>query len=199
MMQAPTWTYIPYTIPNFDEVQRELSADFITDMVRNQMVKGSLGDFCYINRSVINDRTPGTQRFLQSIGLLDRWAWVGYIIVKPGCHFPVHVDSTYPQDACYGLNIPVLNATKSYTVFYEVDGYSNNVEKEHDDRVTYATFRDDQIIREIDRVETNQCYWVNVSIPHRPVVEHGNERIICSMRFRPEIHDWFEKHLKKDG
>ena len=192
-MQVPSWTYTYVDIPNLDKIQQELASEPMMALAKESVPEDRLYDFVYLKRDQVEQYIPETLKFFSSVGLGQKWFYMAYVIVRKSSLMPIHVDYVNPEDGCFALNLPVKNTKDSYTVFYEVQGKMEDGVKVVDNKITYGTFTEDQVIKEISRCDANRPYWMNTSIAHRPEVLHENERIICSIRFRPEIFEWFDK------
>jgi hypothetical protein len=196
-----SWTYALVDAPNFDELRQELSRKEFIDIVKRNTPDSALSDFVVLNRDELEKYVPKTIEFINSIGLSkDRWFMAAFIITRPGFKTSVHVDSAINPNAYYALNFPLINTDDTHTVFYEVKDDISHIQEMGIHGANYGVYTDDQIVREIARVQSNKPYWVNIRCPHRPEFSHNKERIMCSFRFKPEPHEWFDEHypnLKK--
>ena len=93
----------------------------------------------------------------------------------------IHVDN----NSDFGLNIPVYNCQDSCTVWYDSTPTGQNVSAEYhlnyDIEVNPLLCQDDA--KEIGRCDANVPHWINVNIPHRPMIMHDKLRINASLRF----------------
>jgi hypothetical protein len=185
---AQDWCYLKIDIENLPVIQQELLLAFNNLFPDQSKI---VGDFVQIWRKDIESRLPETKKFLKKINLLDRWTYMAFITGNHGMSIPMHVDDivTSPNARCYSLNIPVLNCENSYTVFYDAK-ILDPIYEPSDIRKT-ALRCDENTAAEIDRLETSQTAWVNVTKPHKPVLNHNFPRAVASLRFHPELHDYF--------
>lgn len=190
---VPDWYYRKCAID--PELLLAIQSELVPAM--EQLVPGYTeirGQFARSSVSVIKEISPSTTKFIESIGLLDRWTDVSIITANNNHPFrwPIHVDdSTYSR--CIALNIPILNCENSYTAWYE----SNEPIKRSADpkslttEQAYSLYYADDKSKEVMRMDANQCAFINVALPHRPVVEHTKPRVLISTRFSPELFDYF--------
>lgn len=129
-----------------------------------------------------------------SWGLGDRLAELSFIIIPPNGHFPIHRD--YPKWTFrnVGLLMPVLNCEDSYTAIYDAEVVEDTLGGiVGENAYAHRAQRVDELRAvEIARVPSNSANWLNVYQPHAPVVTHKNYRVTFSIRFRPELFDYFE-------
>lgn len=182
--EKPTWRYRYVTIPNLETIQSELYEAF--NIVYDNDVNQMTPDYVFGRGYIIEEYLPKTKEFLNELGILDRWAFVGFVTGNKGESLPLHVDTLDWKRICYGLNIPVLNCEKTYTAFYDAQvkerAYSDKERKT-------AHICDEETAIEIDRVECDRPMWINHTIPHKPIMTHEKPRIMASLRFFPEVHD----------
>jgi hypothetical protein len=183
-IHPPTWLYKKINVPDQIKIQHELLAvsKFIIEDIDNLTP-----EFHYVSRDKIDDMIPVTKIFLDQLGILDRWKYLALITGNRGSTLPIHVDGTDWIHRSYGLNIPVLNCEDSFTVFYNAE-FDAPFFDSTDPRASALSCKQDTAI-EIDRVESSNPAWVNILIPHRPVINHLMPRILASFRFSPELHD----------
>lgn len=206
--KAPEWLFRKANV-NKDIIpayQKEMLTFF------RDSLKDSQSDFTNIpsqfkllgHRDKIIAYCPTLYKELQRLGIADLLWSVGIIVANHAYHYPIHIDSANPARLSVGLNIPVLNCTDTYTVFYDVT------------RIEYEKLLPDYLVgselaagsvlcTEKDAVEIGRCdasipHWINVARPHQPVCKHTKLRINSSIRFTPEIYKllangYFEKNL----
>ena len=123
---------------------------------------------------------------------------LAFVVVPPNYESDVHID-TYgiklnDEDFSIALNFPVINGKNSYTVFYEIEDKTIKNDATHyikdysslnnnNNRPEEVIFYNMETAKEIERVEAVRPYWVNTSIPHRPVNNNHEYRVACSIRF----------------
>jgi len=155
------------------------------------------GQFARANLDQVKDFSPSLVKFIDSLGLLDRWTDVSIITANNQHPFrwPIHIDdSTFGR--CIALNIPILNCAGSYTAWYECDEpvKSSADPKSLNGAQVYSLYYAEDKSREIERMDADQCAFINVARPHRPVVEHDLPRVLISTRFSPELFDYFDNN-----
>jgi hypothetical protein len=181
-----SWCYLKVDVPNLDVISQELLTvlgDVFPDLTNLPP------DYTHLWRKQIESKLPETTNFLREIKLLDRWTHLAFITGNLGTSLPIHVDGIDPIVKSYALNIPVLNCKHSYTVFYQAE-IAGPIFQPDDIRKSSRYCNEDTAI-EIARLESSEPAWINVAKPHKPVMEHNMPRAIASLRFQPEIHDYF--------
>ena len=154
------------------------------------------GQFARADLATVKTLSPSLVQYIDSLGLLDRWSDVS-VITANNLHsfrWPIHVDdSTYSR--CVALNIPILNCKGSYTAWYESDNpvKSSADPKSLTNQQSYSLYYEEDKSREVERMDADQCAFINVARPHRPIVEHDLPRVLISTRFSPELFDYFDK------
>jgi hypothetical protein len=184
--EHPKWTYKPIEIENLEEIQNELMQVLYKEMP--DFLTAS-PQFLYVLRSRIEPHAPLYTKFIESLGLLDRWLYSALITTNNNEPFPIHVDSLNWKTRCYGLNLPLVNCAGTYTVFYDADINAEQFTDVSDPINSARVIQEGVTATEIDRYETVIPAWVNTRIPHAPVSTHGMPRALISARFKPELHD----------
>ena len=125
-------------------------------------------------------------------GLTERLAEIAIILVKPQAHYVIHRDFPLWKKRNIALNFPVLNCENSYTAFYDATIIDKTCEGALGDSVYvhHANQVDEPTAKEIGRCDSTVPHWINVYVPHAPVVEHDQTRISVSIRFHPELFDY---------
>ena len=154
------------------------------------------GQFARTDLAIVKQLSPSLVKFINSLGLFNRWTDVSIITANNQHSFrwPIHIDdNTFGR--CIALNIPILNCASSYTVWYEsVEPIKSSADpKSLNGAESYSLYYADDKSREVERMDANQCAFINVGRPHRPIVEHNSPRVIISTRFSPELFDYFNK------
>lgn len=191
--KAPNWLYKPANIdtnvlPTIqDEVMKLLKIAYPdTDSMTSKFAVPA--DVFTIKKSC-----PALMSELDRLGLSDHFLMMALIIVQPGSHYPIHIDSTNPARMSVGLNMPILNCENSYTVWYDA---KIQYEKYVPDYVIGSDIAhmsvpvDETTAKEIDRCNANIPHWINVSVPHVPVCDHNLFRVNCSLRFSPKLFEF---------
>jgi hypothetical protein len=122
--------------------------------------------------------------------------------LRPGfAELPIHIDD--PEfNVNVALNIPVQGCRDSYTVWYDAEiDFSANIPDYATDGIYNPGGR---VIKgqakEIDRIDSGDPSWVNISVPHQGIYIGGQERINASIRFTSDIYnildsEFFNEHL----
>ena len=181
----PNWTHKIVKVDNLEIIQQELIPVLYKEIPDFESAKSQ---FVYVLREKIEPYAPTYVKFIESLGILDRWTYCG-IITTNANSIPVHIDSINWRTRCYGLNLPLINCEGTYTVFYDAEIDDVQYRNSSDSRHTARMMKPNSKNIEIERVESNTTMWVNTHIPHAPVSTHSNPRAIISARFTPEVHD----------
>lgn len=182
--EQPQWHYRYIDISNLEEIQIELFNAFVD--VHGNDFDNMKPDYVFGRGYKIQHHLPKTKEFLDALGILERWAFVGFVTGNKGDSLPLHVDTLDWKRICYGLNVPVLNCDNTYTAFYD----AQLKERAYDDRERKTAYIcEEKGAIEIDRVECDRPMWINHTIPHRPIMNHDKPRVMASLRFFPELHD----------
>ncbi len=192
--QKPTWLYKPVTnVDNLDKIQKEFYRIFTTFYSDTFNDVGH--DIVMIDINIVRKLAPNFVNFLKKLDLydiLDGVALSGSIgEQKEIC--PIHIDTKDWQKLSYALNLPIIGCEDSYTVFYQVtesDGVekTTKVTNRYEGSIGYP----DRSSIELARMAANQTAFINISMPHRPVTEHKNLRIVATARFTTDIFDYIE-------
>lgn len=203
----PTWLYKPVdNIPNLDKIQREFHRLYLA--AYKDMFDSVGWAITAIDLDLVKKLAPNYINLLKKLDLYD--ILVGTVfsgsvgIPKEIC--PVHVDCGDWRQLPYSLNIPVIGCEGSYTVFYEVDESSdsenglpahwdNNYIKMNN--IEGVVGYSDSSAKEIGRMSANQPAFVNISMPHRPLTNHNDLRIVMLSRFTPDIFDYVNSETYK--
>lgn len=189
-MNQPDWLYKTLEIANLKLIQAEFIKIF------NEHYLNIFDEVGYniapIHPSCI-EQAPVYCQWLKDLNLFDRLEGAAFSgskgIAKTA--YPIHVDNVNHQIRSYGLNFPVIGCEDSYTVFYK---FNENVNKITSDSLILQYpgsegYTDDSVT-ERGRLPASQPAFINVTVPHKPITEHTNLRLIVSSRFKPELHDY---------
>lgn len=151
-------------------------------------------------RQMIRDYCPALMDELKRLQLYDRFLGINFIVASsvPGTmKYAIHVDSVGRHvigevQTHLGLNFPVLNCNKSFTVWYDVEnGLFCPVEIPQENLEQKISFElpklDDAV--EIGRCDSTIPHWINTGIPHQPEVNHSYLRVNASVRFTEDPVD----------
>jgi hypothetical protein len=185
MIKKIQWTHKPVTIQNLGAIQRELLSLVPSVIPDVENLKPAFTD---ISVSKVKDNLPTLCDQFNQWGILDRWQYMAFITGNRGSSVSMHVDTLEWEQLTLALNIPVLNCDDSYTAFYNAQTLPVRKFRKNDPRYT-ARMCDESTAEEITRIQLNKPYWVNICVPHKPIMNHNNPRILASFRFGPELFD----------
>jgi hypothetical protein len=188
---TPDWLYYKanVTFDNLKEIQTELFNIFVKCTGLDTNTLDSSFNLT-IDIPMIREQGTSLMSLLKSIELDEYLESIAFISARKETDFPIHVDGTVD----FALNIPVLNCENSYTAWYyskignlnvepkaygQIDDYSNSV----------ALLCDASQATEITRIDANIPHWININVPHRPIVLGEGFRINASLRFSSKILD----------
>lgn len=144
----------------------------------------------------IKKHCPNIMTKIRDWGLESRIAESALILVKPNKHYAIHRDFPLWKKRNIALNFPVTNCENSYTVFYDATvidktfDQTSNGKFEDNVYVHHAHLVEEHNAQELGRCDSTIPHWINVFVPHAPVVNHNQERISFSIRFHPELFDY---------
>jgi hypothetical protein len=175
------WFYSYITIPQLADIQLELISLLSLPVPKKQFTS------YYTNIYVPNIiQCPCLMDYLNLVGIKSKLLRVLYSSSNgPGLNYaPPHVDSVNPETSFrYSLNIPLVDAEDSYTVWYEQTKESKILF----DTTTYTGWVENKNeVREIARVQYTQPMILNTSILHGGKI-NSNRRMIAGLRFWPEL------------
>jgi len=186
------WTFIPIDdIPDIEKIQTEFRKMF--DSLFRNMFKDDVGhDFGVMDAKKVRLFAPTYINFLKSLGIDDTLKSVAFSGSQGEnrMNCPIHIDSKYPDETCPGLNIPITGCEKSWTVFYDIGEHEgredfSRVTKQYKNSVEW----NEEEAVEIARVPATQPTWVNIAVPHKPVTDHTDLRLIITSRFDNRIYN----------
>jgi hypothetical protein len=198
----PNWQYSLLKIPALELIQQELA------LVFHQLVKSEPAGVAFITLNSDHcewHQLTNLNQWLESVGLgTGKWKTSYFSISNNGDACPIHVD--YAEDVNFlTINIPLINCKDSYTVWYNTDidynlpvketAFNDTVNRlliydeaskhEKSSRCGFWCSQDNAI--ELNRVECVSPMLANVSLPHRPIINHAQLRVLFSLRIRPEL------------
>jgi len=193
--EKASWFYKPIHIENLAEIQKELISLLYSRLIPD--FDTAVPMFKRVPRFEVEPYAPLYSNFIKSLGLGSRWVGCPIITTNYNIQFPIHVDNVNWLENSYGLNIPIINCENTYTVWYDAEMQGsrddlNNIDPnadEYDPRHKARLVKPNTPVKEIARWHMKDPAWINVSIPHAPVSEHGKPRAVISARFIPELHD----------
>lgn len=169
------------SIPNITDIQQEILGYMSSDLTTLNT------GFYAVNSAVLKSRWTLLADYLNTKNLLSRWHGVGVSVLN-NTDMNVHTDSNDPN-RIYALNIPVLNCTNTYTVWYKekaTNSFKNSSYLSSGNTVDYNQYDLDKV-DEVLRLESSNCAFVNVKIPHRGISMHNKVRFLVSLRFSPDL------------
>ena len=181
---TPDWLYHE---PNIESdvvaiIKKELLKLSVVDRPNNLVEYTST--FVAASQELTHKLCPTLIQQLDKFNLLKDFCFVAFISVVGQKEFPPHVD----VGTDVGLNIPLMNCEDTYTVWYdakivdrELPTYVIGSDVAHMARVC-----DPRTAVEIGRCDSNQPYWINTNVPHRPETHHNQFRLAASIRFHPD-------------
>ena len=175
------WYYSYIDIPNLEIIKQEL-----INLLSLPVPKKNFTSY-YTNIYVPNIvQCPNLMAYLETAGIKSKLLRILYSKSNgPSINeASPHVDSVVPDKSCrYSLNIPLIDAEDSYTVWYEQTTPSPILY----DTVTFSGWIENkEQIREIARVQYTQPMLLNTSILHSGKII-SNRRTIAGLRFWPEL------------
>jgi hypothetical protein len=196
-ISKPTWFYKTVDISDLDQIQQEFKKiiewKYLTSFDDKQFGEYS-SNYIALNKVLIEKYAPTFVTTLKNLNLFERWETTTISGTKNYSSKTsiVHVDDQSWERRCYALNIPIQNCHDSYTVWYDVKPQSGTLGLGQASlHKNVLGFAENNIIKEIARLAVSQPAFVNISIPHRPVTNHDELRLLISSRFTPEIHEYF--------
>lgn len=124
-----------------------------------------------------NSTCPIVMSMLTRLKIRDLFQYFCFITEVNDQPSDVHVDSFFD----FGLNIPVLNCHDSATVWYDSEPTEKNLSVLNSESDALSCQTED--MKEIGRCDANVPHWINVNVPHRPLVMHDQFRVNASLRF----------------
>lgn len=173
--------YKVISIPNIGNIQQQ-----IIQYMSNSLTGVETG-FYAVNSAVLKPKWTLLTEYLNTKNLLDRWQGVGVSVLN-NKDMNIHTDSNDPN-RIYALNIPVLNCNNTYTVWYKEkapNAFKNSSYSSSGNSVDYNEYPLDSV-EEVKRLESCNCAFVNVKIPHRGISMHYKPRFLISLRFSPDL------------
>lgn len=195
---TPNWLYRrpSLDVDQLPEIKKELLQVF--EFSKQLCLVPYTSTFMYLEVEQIKD-CPVLLQELDRLQLKQNFIALAFVSVVDDREFPAHVDNGNE----IALNIPLLNCSGSFLVWY--DGkISETPVPEYavgHPLAGEACVGDSESLVEIGRIESDQPYWINVNVLHRPVTMHDNFRLIASLRFHPipiDEHGELWPHLNKD-
>ena len=128
-------------------------------------------------------RLPTFVKNLMRLKLYQDIVTVGIITMPPHTELQIHHDTVGSK---YSLNIPIQNTKGTYTMFYATQ--SKPVEQNHGNILSQSYWYYDQNnCVEKARIEMNQPYLIDVSVPHNAINPTDKTRIVLLVRLNSNI------------
>jgi len=163
------------------------------DLNNKGLIKGTFHD--KIDNNLLRELVPALSTYLKELGIYDIWEKTALIAATPNRSVPVHRDGTPNFKRLFALNFPIYNCEDSITSFYEVKDGVEKVEKLIPNNGTPYTKFDidtDDIIK-VDSVIVSEPTWLRVSALHSVSMTSDKNRIVASLRFKPEPLDYLNR------
>jgi hypothetical protein len=163
------------------------------DLNNKGLIKGTFHD--KIDNNLLRELVPTLSTYLKELGIYDIWEKTALIAATPSRSVPVHRDGTPNFKRLFALNFPIYNCEDSLTSFYEVKDGIEKVEKLIPNNGTPYTKFDintDDIIK-VDSVIVSKPTWLRVSALHSVSMTSDKNRIVASLRFKPEPLDYLNR------
>jgi hypothetical protein len=174
------WYYTYIDIPNLEIIKQELIS--LSDSCKNKIIR-TPGLFNVFRKDIVD--CPEFMSYLASKGLDGK---LNRLLYSTGSQGPnPHVDSGNPYNCIYSVNIPLLYAEDSYTVWYKTDKkYLLDFAKQGKDPNHSYNWIDISDATEIARIQYTSPAVVNTTILHKASASRP-DRIVCGIRFWPEL------------
>lgn len=167
--------YIPFTIPNFENIQQELLAAISHDYKENKYPHA----FTY-SKSYMQDTCPLFMHWL-SPKLKIPVRLFRYYVTPPGQSLDIHIDGTDPT-VPFGLNIPIIGTKNTYHTYYETD--PENLEPRIPDNYLSGTHpKDLSKLSKIVELEITRPYVLNNEVLHGVRNESDEYRVMFTVRW----------------
>lgn len=202
----PDWRYTKFTVDCLEQIQQEF--EYVCKHVWHTFSDNDLTnsspdywDFSMMPREGIEEHVPSLVKWLDSKSILDKWTATAFSVVNRASNpMRIHVDSIATDERRVSLNMPFKNCANTWTCWYNCELDEVEVPPEitpeilphlHSRMIYDPPLQQGrwgvEPCNEIDRAEMDQPVLVNVTVPHRPVSGHNNERILLCHRFTPEL------------
>lgn len=177
------WYYSYVEVPELDAIKQEL-----VTLLSRPVPKMNFTRY-YTNIYVPNIiGCPALMRYLKALGVESKLLRILYSKSDgPDINdAPPHVDSIIPDTSFrYSLNIPLIDADDSYTVWYK---QTTPCQLLYDVNTKTGWVEDKTQVIEIARAQYNRPLILNTSILHGGKIT-SNRRTIAGLRFWPELTD----------
>jgi hypothetical protein len=160
------------------------------DLENKNLIKGTFHD--KIDNNLLRELVPSLSIYLKELGIYDIWEKTALIAATPNRSVPIHRDGTPNFKRLFALNFPIYNCEDSITTFYEVKDGIDKVEQLVPNNGTPYTKFDinvDDIIK-VDSVIVSEPTWLRVNVLHSVSMTSDKNRIVASLRFKPEPMDY---------
>lgn len=179
------WYYSYVDIPNLNIIKLEL-----LNLLNSSVNKIHNNEY-YLNiYKLIN--CPAFIDYLQTKNLLKKFSRLLFSFGPVNTSLP-HVDTYNPIYLKYSLNIPLINADDSYTIWYdthltELKNYFSKYPNLNKNPESNHAWVDPVDAVEVHRARYTRPLLMNTTILHSGKAE-SDSRIICGIRFYPELTD----------
>ena len=164
-------------ISNLTEIQREV-LNILPDDLFSQTTIVRLPEY---DEQIL--ALPCIQRVLGDFGFAPYVKSVQLHVTGPNVTIPIHCDVGFT----YSFNIPIANCDKTYVSWFETDTQPELTRvRDNPVGLTYERFDPDNC-NQIERVEINTPYLLNVRVPHRVENTHNQTRLMLLCRLHQDI------------
>lgn len=162
-------------LPNLKEISNQV-------LLRSPDLHKNTNIYKSYNREFFED----IEILVETIEKLKPWKEIFDIAIvstKAKSKLPIHVDHGPITRHKYSLNIPVYNCDETYVVMYKKKNqntkyYTTNLKDNHH----YDEYLEDDM-EVIDKFYLTKAALFNTQIPHRPINETSDPRIMLTIRF----------------
>jgi hypothetical protein len=174
------WYYTRIEIPNLETIKQELL--YLANACSNTLVRAP-GLFNVFRKDIID--CPAFMSYLATKGLDGK---LNRLLYSTGVQGPnPHVDAGNPVNCTYSLNIPLLHAEDSYTVWYNTEKKYLldflNAGKDPNQTIGWVDISD---ATEAHRLQYTGPAVLNTTILHKALANRP-DRIVVGARFWPEL------------
>lgn len=170
-------------IPNFDKIQRDLVAMvplFFKEVSTNAVV---------VNLEDIKLHCPLLIDFFEKNNLV--WDIARFFMIAPMTEIRIHIDGNDENPKFLALNLPVKGyKNTSMNWWDQVELYSVESTEKYGKNIPYYD-SDNKVM--LHSVELDSPALVQINIPHNVTNLQNCERVVLSIRFKPEPTELWHK------
>ena len=161
-------------IPNLEEISKQV-LDLSPELHKNTNIYKSYGKEFF--GSIVT--------LVESVETLKPWKEIfdiALVSTKPKSKLPIHVDYGPITKHKYSLNIPVYNCENTYVIMYKKKNNNVNYYTKSSGHNDYNEFNEVDM-EPIDTFYLSKAALFSTQIPHRPINETTEPRIMLTVRF----------------